>query len=780
MRERTVARMEYDEFVAKFIPTANYPAPNARYRIVCAISDATASCSPVIRGISQVLKGLSVSDTSAHSSGSEREMLISPGVYVDLRDCTQYNEAVPDLIEDYLDFDIFDNSLDLGALTSEATDKGRDVAKQAMAYLAKMHNRQHRLFSLFLFANAGYFRIIRMDRAGIIVLKRLWDESDRFRDLDDLLHRFDNLSPEAQVSDSTVRPVPKEDAILEARARAALEPYVPPYKRELPVLEMKVPVDSGATSGWRSFYVWAPERDAYGICTRATLSCPAWCPREDKVFFLKDSWRPLHAEREADVIRQLKEHGVRYAPALVCGGDLPDQQTITHVYLGDDYHIGEDKACRPTPRVHHRLVEHFYRPIWEFRSSKHLLQILKNACTCHREAVEKCHKLHRDLSFRNIMWDDEKQEGILVDWDMCAPTPSPADMARDPTLNPLAQLPSQSGRPDRTGTWLFMSSPLLKNQGKLHTVQDDLESLFWVALYIILLYFPCGDLDVVGIIDNVFYEIREIKVAGDKQVAGGSQKGDFLHREGFAATFQLPDSISAPLAAWFDMYREMLSDWVKHSTTLMGLRKRLNDFENGVVKDLLGRAGSVRQAIARAELAQPALCDYDELQSQWKLIMESGEAQRLFKDNDRLTDDDHQHSPEHVLKLYRARRAATDRQEQLDRAIANQQAIAARSQGSGSQSGQGVRRKRDDDEPQAGSSRGTTLLGSGQSDDMGEGDTEDEAARRRPTKRPRKPTQSGSGADGKGKGRRTRGPMRTRSSIMGAVDEPLDVLEYSV
>ncbi|KAL1696850.1 hypothetical protein GGG16DRAFT_42454 [Schizophyllum commune] len=753
MRGRTVARMEYEEFVAKFIPTANYPAPNARYRLVCAISNATASCSSLIRGVSEVLKGLSVLDTSAHSSGSEREMLISPGVYVDLRDCTQYNEAVPDLIEDYLGFDIFENSVDLRALTSEATDKGRDVAKQAMAYLAKMHNRQHRLFSLFLFANAEYFRIIRMDRGGLIVSdKRLWDESDRFRDLDDVLHRFDNLPPEAQGLDSTVRPVPKEDAILEARARAALEPYVPPYKRDLPVLEMKVPVESGAKSGWRSFYVWAPECDAYGIYTRATLSCPAWCPREDKVFFLKDSWRPLHAEREADVIRQLNEHGVRCAPALVCGGDLPDQQTNTHVYLVDGPNVGPNRECRP--RVHHRLVEHFYRPLWEFRSSKHLLQILNNACTCHREAVEKCQKLHRDLSFRNIMWDDEKQEGILVDWDLCALTPSPADMAQDPTLNPLAQLPSQSGGPDRTGKWLFMSSSLLKKPWKLHTVQDDLESLFWVALYMILLYFPCGDMDIVPMIDKIFYEIETL----DGTARGGSKKDNFFDATGFAAFFDLPDSVSEPLAIWISMYRGMLSKWVKHNTTLMALSEELTAYEkkHGKGVDRWGRSARLRKALAETERAQPDLRDYEELQSQWKAIVEQGEEEGLFIENDRLTNEDHQHSPEHVLEIYRARHAAAIEQKQLNNASANQQAIVARSQDSGSQSGHGVRRKRDSDEPQAGSSRGTTLLGSGQSDDMGEGDTGDEDACQRPTKRPRQFTQSDSDADARGKGRRTR------------------------
>ncbi|KAL1754438.1 hypothetical protein FB107DRAFT_215779 [Schizophyllum commune] len=755
MRGRTVPRMEYEEFVAESIPTAESPTATARYRLEDAISDAKTSWPPLITGISRVLTNHHIMDPSAHSSESEADISAHPGVYVDLRDCTQYNEAVPDLIEDYLGFDIFDNTLDLSTVTLEATNKGRDVAKQAMAYLVKMHNRQHRLFSLFLFANAGYFRLIRMDRGGLIVSeKRLWDESDRFRDLDDLLHRFDNLSPEEQGSDSTVRPVPKEDAILEARARAALEQYVPPYKRDLPVLEMKVPVDSGATSGWRSFYVWAPERDAYGICTRATLSCPAWCPLEDKVFFLKDSWRPLHAEREADVIRQLNEHGVRYAPALVCGGDLPDQQTVTHLYLGDEYHIGEDKACRPTPRVRHRQVEHFYRPLWEFRSSKHLLQILKNACTCHREAVEKCHKLHRDLSFRNIMWDDEKQEGILVDWDMCAPTPSPADMARDPTLNPLAQLPSQSGRPDRTGTWLFMSSPLLMTPGKLHTVQDDLESLFWVALYIILLYFPCGDIDVVPMIARIFYEIG----ADDGTARGGTKKGAFLDGKGFPALFDLPDSVSEPLAIWISMYRSILSEWVKQDVQLTALREELTAFEkkHGKGVDRWGRSARLRKAIAETERAQPDLRDYEELQSQWKAIVEQGKEEGLFIENDRLDDEVHQHSPEHVFEIYRARHAAATEQKRLDNASANQQAIAARSQDSGSQSGQSVRRKRDDDEPQAGSSRGTTLLGSGQSDDMGEGDTGDEDACQRLTKRPRKFTQSDSGADAKGKGRRTR------------------------
>ncbi|KAL1729117.1 hypothetical protein EV714DRAFT_274062 [Schizophyllum commune] len=772
MNGYTIGNLKYEDFLTAFVPEAPTPTPKVQYRLGPLATEA-AMYDPLLRGVNRVLNNHFLVNTSAHPDrvdGVKPDGLVYPanlGSYVDLHGCrTRLDEALLGL-EDKLELDIFDDEAAVGGFEPKLTDKESNAVGQVLTYIERMHCRQNRTFSFFLFINAEYFRIIRTDRDGMVVTqKRLWKKKqDKYQCLNEFLHRFDNLTGEDQGKDTSVRRVPKERAHLEEPAKAALAPYLEDLKKrkplalDAPILEVDVPIDQDAKSGWRQFYVWAPVIEPHGIRTRATVGYPAWDPVQDKVFFLKDSWRSgfANVQPEAEIIRGLNDAGVSYVPQLICGGDLPGkwQKTVTHEYVGYPKNKGQHKEHHP--RIHHRLVEPIYEPLWKFKSSKQLLQILDNVCTGHRMAVEKCYKLHRDFSFRNIMWDEKNKCGVLIDWDLCAPTPSPADMAQDPTLNPLAQLPSQSGRPDRTGTWLFMSSSLLMTPGKLHTVQDDLESLFWVALYVILLYFPFGDLDVVDIIDNIFYEIREMTFAGDKQVAGGSQKDVFLEGKGFAATFRLPDSISTPLIAWFRMYRGMLKDWVHHSATLADLRKDLHEFETGAAVDMMCEAESIRETIARMELAQPDLRDYGKLQHRWRLITQSGEAQGLFKDNDRLTDDDHQHSPEHVLKLYRARRAATSRQEQLDRASANQQAIAARSQDSGSQSGQGVRRKRDDDEPQAGSSRGTTLLGSGQSDVMGEGDTEDEAARRRPTKRPRKPTQSGSGADGKGKGRRTRG-----------------------
>ena len=62
----------------------------------------------------------------------------------------------------------------------------------------------------------------------------------------------------------------------------------------------------------------------------------------------------------------------------------------------------------------------------------------------------KCRKLHRDLSAWNILFDPKSKRGILTDWDLCAPMPSAAACERDSTINPLAQMPNSSGRPDRT------------------------------------------------------------------------------------------------------------------------------------------------------------------------------------------------------------------------------------------------------------------------------------------------------------------------------------------
>ncbi|KAH7922052.1 hypothetical protein BV22DRAFT_1037914 [Leucogyrophana mollusca] len=53
----------------------------------------------------------------------------------------------------------------------------------------------------------------------------------------------------------------------------------------------------------------------------------------------------------------------------------------------------------------------------EFGSSKNLVQAMLDAITAHKELLERCDKLHGDVSPQNIMVSEDGR-GFLVDWDL--------------------------------------------------------------------------------------------------------------------------------------------------------------------------------------------------------------------------------------------------------------------------------------------------------------------------------------------------------------------------
>ena len=68
------------------------------------------------------------------------------------------------------------------------------------------------------------------------------------------------------------------------------------------------------------------------------------------------------------------------------------------------------------------------------------------------------------------------------------------------------------------GTWMFMSVKVQDADPHLHTVQDDLEALFWVGLYMIALYMPIPEATAIAIVDELFqsYTFRGgVPVGGD-------------------------------------------------------------------------------------------------------------------------------------------------------------------------------------------------------------------------------------------------------------------------
>jgi hypothetical protein len=113
------------------------------------------------------------------------------------------------------------------------------------------------------------------------------------------------------------------------------------------------------------------------------------------------------------------------------------------------------------------------RPLHAYSSVKELLVVFRDAIAGHRSLLEKGKILHRDISENNIIIVGSATEGspkgLLID----------LDLAKE-----LDSMPS--GATHRTGTMQFMAIEVL--QGKGHTYRHDLESFFYVFIWMCIRY----------------------------------------------------------------------------------------------------------------------------------------------------------------------------------------------------------------------------------------------------------------------------------------------------
>ncbi|KAL5354469.1 hypothetical protein ACLOAV_000558 [Pseudogymnoascus australis] len=113
------------------------------------------------------------------------------------------------------------------------------------------------------------------------------------------------------------------------------------------------------------------------------------------------------------------------------------------------------------------------RPLHAYRSTKELLEALRDAVRGHKSLLEDGKILHRDISQNNIIITEaaskEEPAGRLID----------LDLAKE-----LDSVPS--GASHRTGTMQFMAIEVL--QGKGHTYRHDLESFFYVLIWMCIRY----------------------------------------------------------------------------------------------------------------------------------------------------------------------------------------------------------------------------------------------------------------------------------------------------
>ncbi|KAI0763350.1 hypothetical protein BD413DRAFT_643487 [Trametes elegans] len=156
-------------------------------------------------------------------------------------------------------------------------------------------------------------------------------------------------------------------------------------------------------------------------------------------------------------------------------------------------------------RSHMRMVmKDVGRPITQFGSTKVLAGAFCDSIFGHQQAWTIAGVLHRDVSVGNILISDDPSGGpgigFIHDFDYSSMTPDPDKHAGMSTTNTAAhdaaQAPSNgtednARHKERTGTYYFMAYELLTGKEVIHDAHHDLESFYWVLLWVVLRHTDC-------------------------------------------------------------------------------------------------------------------------------------------------------------------------------------------------------------------------------------------------------------------------------------------------
>jgi len=268
--------------------------------------------------------------------------------------------ASPEKLETY----IFENDTDAGALT-----RG-----QIATYLTEITARQHRTHAFLVFMTDTNARFLRADRTGIVV-SRSFNYRTNSRLLVEFLWRFSQVPDVTRGLDPTVRVASVEEEEL---AREKLSEWAPDEFRAVVVLQVP---DVDDKRGFREVIAWGSMSDAHSLTGRATRGWPVYDLKEEKVAFLKDSWRSLlpHLDKESSILKELTDAKVRNVPKYICGDDV-GQTTRTQEFVGKVWKAGPTSESAVITRSHHRLLTDLVgRRILKFDSSRQLMQAIYDA-----------------------------------------------------------------------------------------------------------------------------------------------------------------------------------------------------------------------------------------------------------------------------------------------------------------------------------------------------------------------------------------------------------------
>ncbi|KAF8166028.1 hypothetical protein B0H34DRAFT_627428, partial [Crassisporium funariophilum] len=205
-----------------------------------------------------------------------------------------------------------------------------------------------------------------------------------------------------------------------------------------------------------------------GRCTRAML---VYDIETKALLFVKDNWRAEKLEKEGEIHKTLSEANVPHLAKFDRGNNIKDSSTCTDAFYKEGRWASKPNLMTRF-HLHRQLLKIIGKSLTEFSSLHELVSAIRDAMECHDRAYFDCKILHQDISVGNVIITP-KGEGILIDWELALR---------------MDNIALSSRRPDRTGTWQFMSAKVLEIPSLAQDIEDDHESAFWVLVWTALHY----------------------------------------------------------------------------------------------------------------------------------------------------------------------------------------------------------------------------------------------------------------------------------------------------
>ena len=333
---------------------------------------------------------------------------------------------------------------DTGVSLDDIDDEsGKRTRKRITTTAAALLARQQRTFAFSLLICGSHARFIRWDRAGAIVTRH-FDYHRHPRLLAEFFWRFGQLSAALRGHDPTAHLV---GAAERTRFRLAISSYAESLAdRQIPKLQdacdptypcYRITV-TGTDGTSRDYLLQRPISSPSSPVGRSTRGYFALDLTSNEIVFLKDYWRPTDSARppEADVYDALRQSSIPHLPHVRVAGDVPDREDRGQCTLTDRWRHTPGICSGSSVKLyrHHRVVQDVAFSLETIRSSRELVQAIRNTieCACSLTAW-KCNVLtigsgirgasssqwlHRDISAGNVMLREDGQ-GILNDWDHC-------------------------------------------------------------------------------------------------------------------------------------------------------------------------------------------------------------------------------------------------------------------------------------------------------------------------------------------------------------------------